>query len=88
MNIDYIFSKYYNEREKIDGTKLSDYMTIYSYVLSNYKNHNIETCCYKKKCFLCDFINKKKILGIKNEYLLNRKLYSKDEIIKKIKIII
>ncbi len=88
LHYEYIFSKYYNNRKKVDGTSISNYMTICEFVLNNYKNHDSINCKYKNKCFLCDYINKKRILNIKNEVYLNKFLYTKDEILSKIKIII
>lgn len=88
LHYEFIFSKYYNDREKVDGTKISNNITICDFVLKNYKNHDIYDCRYKNKCFLCDYINKKKILGIKNEVYLNKFLYTKEEILSKLKIMI
>ena len=88
LHYEAIFSKYYNDIEKVDGVAISNNMTISKFVLDNYKNHDNINCIYTNKCFICDYINKKKIHGIKNEIYLNKFLYTKDELINKINIII
>jgi hypothetical protein len=62
--------------ELVDGTKFSNYNTIYNYIIKYNNEHNMKKCKYKN-CLLCNYKKNRIINSCKNFYELNKNSFKK-----------